>query len=172
MPRISVPPDRDPMMYVWTELAKPVTAPAGALSQAVYNETRLPLREFEVARTRIAQINDCQVCKGWRTARDVPGRATRPDEVPEDLYEHVGQDWPGFTERERLAGEFAERFATDHLSMDEAFWARLRAAYSDEELMELAVCVGTWLAFGRLNRVFDIDGACRVSLEPAVTPVS
>ena len=26
----------------------------------------------------------------------------------------------------------------------------------------LALCVGAWIAFGRLNRVFDVDGACRV----------
>ena len=56
----------------------------------------------------------------------------------------------------------AERFATDHLGMDDAFWERLRGAFSDEELVELGLCVGSWLAFGRMNRVFDVDGVCRV----------
>jgi hypothetical protein len=41
-------------------------------------------------------------------------------------------------------------------------WARLHAAFSDDELVELALCVGAWIAFGRLNRVFDVDGGCRV----------
>ena len=31
-----------------------------------------------------------------------------------------------------------------------------------DELVDLALCVGAWIAFGRLNRVFDVDGACRV----------
>jgi hypothetical protein len=46
--------------------------------------------------------------------------------------------------------------------MDDEFWQRLRAAYTDEELVDLALCVASWLALGRFNRVFDIDGACRV----------
>jgi hypothetical protein len=28
--------------------------------------------------------------------------------------------------------------------------------------VDLALCVGSWLALGRFNQVFDIDGACRV----------
>ena len=166
MPRISVPADRDPLVYLWTERAPALTATAGAFSDAVYKASILPLREFEAARTRIAQINDCEICKGWRTARDVPGRASSTDEVPEEFYANVGVNpgWAGFTERERLAAEFAERFALDHLTMDDAFWARLHASFSDDELVDLGLCVGSWVAFGRLNRVFDVDGACRVPL--------
>jgi alkylhydroperoxidase family enzyme len=166
VPRIDVPADSDPLLHLWTTKATPLTAAAGALSDAVYRKSTLPLREFEAARTRIAQINDCQLCLDWRTARDVPGRAADGEDVPQELYEKVGSDpgWEGFSERERLAAEFAERYALDHRSMDDAFWDRLHASFSDDELVELAVCVGSWLAFGRLNRVFDVDGACRVPL--------
>ena len=165
MPRVAVPPDRDPMMYVWTEMAPALTSPAAEMSHAVYNKSSLALREFEAARVRIAQINDCQVCRNWRTARDVPGRAADPDEVPEEFYAHVGVDpsWPGFSERERLAAEFAERFALDHLGMDDDLWRRLRANFTDDEIVDLGVCVGFWIGSGRLNRVLDVDGACRIS---------
>ena len=165
MPRISVPADRDPLMFLWTERAPALTSTAGAFSDAVYRASSLPLREFEAARTRIAQINDCELCKGWRTARDVPGRATSADEVPEEFYANVGSNpvWDGFSERERLAAEFAERFALDHRSMDDGeLWGRLHAAFTDDELVDLGLCVGSWVAFGRLNRVFDVDGGCRV----------
>lgn len=167
MPRLRVPPDRDPLVHLWTERAPALTAPAAAFSSAVYNASALPLREFEVARATIAAVNDCALCLGWRTARDVPGRAGAGEEVPEELYEHaVAGDlgWEGFSERERLAGDFARRFATDHLSIDDAMWERLREAFSDDELVELALCVGSWVAFGRLNRVFDVDGGCRIPL--------
>lgn len=40
------------------------------------------------------------------------------------------------------------------------------AAFSDDELVQLGLCVGSWLAFGRLNRVFGVDGSCRVPLAP------
>jgi alkylhydroperoxidase family enzyme len=33
-------------------------------------------------------------------------------------------------------------------------------------LVQLGLCVGAWLAFGRLNRVFGVDEACRIPLAP------
>ena len=158
-----MPADRDPLVHLWTERAPALTAPAAAFSGAVYSRSTLPLREFEVARATIAAINDCTICLGWRSATDVPERAG--EEVPEELYDHViagDLQWSGFSERERLAGLFARLFATDHLAIGDELWAQLRNAFSDDELVELALCVGSWVAFGRLNRVFDVDGGCRV----------
>ena len=164
MPRVSVPADRDPLVYVWTELAAPLTAAAGGYSSAVYERSSLSLREFEAARITLARINQCALCLDWRTARDVPGRASSADEVPEAFYEAVGDPARAgeLTEREQLAGEFAARYATDHLGIDEDLWERLHAGFTDDELVDLALCVGSWLALGRFNQVFDIDGACRV----------
>jgi alkylhydroperoxidase family enzyme len=163
MPHVEVPTGKDPLIYVWSELARPLTSAAGAYSNAVYEKSSLSLREFEAARITMAGINQCAICIDWRTARDVPGRAADPGEVPESFYDEVGRrEWDALDDRERLAAEFAERYATDHLGMDEAFWARLHEHYSDDELVDLALCVGSWLALGRFNQVFDIDGACRV----------
>ena len=164
MPRISVPADRDPLTYVWSEMAPPLTSAASAYSEAVYSKSSLSLREFEAARITIARINDCTLCKGWRTARDVPGWSADPGAVPEAFYDNVGVNptWPEFSERERLAAEFADRYSRDHLSMDDAFWSRLHDHFDDEELVDLALCVSVWLGLGRFNQVFDIDGGCRV----------
>ena len=52
--------------------------------------------------------------------------------------------------------------ATDHLAMDDKLWNRLRAVYSDDELVDLGLSVAAWLALGRVNQVFGIDGACRI----------
>jgi alkylhydroperoxidase family enzyme len=164
MPRVAVPAEKDPLVYVWTELAVPLTSAAGGYSHAVYEKSTLTLREFEAARVTMARINQCAICIGWRTARDVPSRGADADEVPESFYASVGTegDLTGLSERERLSAEFAERYSTDHLNMDDAFWSRLHAAFSDDELVDLALCVGSWLALGRFNQVFDIDGGCRV----------
>ena len=163
MPNITVPPGSDPLIHVWTTLAPKLTAAAGGYSSAVYEHSSLSLREFEAARITMARINDCALCLDWRTARDVPSRGAAPDEVPESFYAAVGSaDATGLSERESLAAEFAERYATDHRRMDGDFWARLHAAYTDDELVDLALCVGSWLALGRFNQVFDIDGGCRV----------
>jgi alkylhydroperoxidase family enzyme len=165
VPRVSVPSGQDPLVHVWSELAPPLTTAAAAYSSAVYETSSLSLREFEAARITMARINQCAICIDWRTARDVPGRATDPDAVPESFYEQVGSssEPDGLTERERLCAEFADRYATDHLGMDDSFWDRLHGSFSDDELVDLALCVGSWLALGRFNQVFDIDGACRVA---------
>ncbi len=164
MPRVTVPVEKDPLIYVWTELAPPLTAAAGAYSSAVYERSSLSLREFEAARATMARINQCAICMDWRTARDVPGRSDNPAEIPESFYEEVGVqgNLDGLSGRERLSAEFAERYSTDHLGMDNVFWDRLHRHFSDDELVDLALCVGSWLALGRFNQVFDIDGACRV----------
>ncbi|MEI7623800.1 MAG: carboxymuconolactone decarboxylase family protein [Actinomycetes bacterium] len=163
MPRIAVPEGADPLMHVWTGAAPGLSIPAAQFSAAVYEKSALPLREFEAARIRIAQINNCQQCLGWRSARDAPARASEAGDIDEEFYAHVGDaSWQGFTERETLAVEFAERFALDHLSMDDPFWARLRSAFSDSEIVDLGLCVGMWISQGRLNQILDVDGACRV----------
>jgi len=163
MPNVTVPVAADPLIHVWTQLAPPLTAAAAGYSSAVYEHSSLSLREFEAARITMARINQCALCLDWRTARDVPSRGAASDDVPEDFYAAVGSDDdPTLSVRERLAAEFARRYATDHLSMDTAFWGRCHDAYTDDELVDLALCVGSWLALGRFNQVFDIDGACRV----------
>jgi len=173
MPRITVPVDKDPLAYVWTELAVPLTAAAAAYSSAVYESSSLSLREFEAARITLARVNECALCTDWRTARDVPGKAADPGEVPEEFYDNVGRNpgWSGFDERERLAAEFAERYAVAHLGMDADLWARLHAHFTDDELVDLGLCVASWLGLGRFNQVFDIDGGCRVPGAPMVVPV-
>jgi alkylhydroperoxidase family enzyme len=164
MPRIDVPVEKDPLVYVWTEMAPPLTSAAGRYSSAVYEKSSLSLREFEAARITVARINQCAICMDWRTARDVPSRSDDPNEIPESFYVEVGVhgSLDGLDDRERLAAEFADRYVTDHLGMDDAFWDRLHSHFGDEELVDLALCVASWLALGRFNQVFDIDGACRV----------
>ena len=69
-------------------------------------------------------------------------------------------------ERARLAAEYAERYALDHHGIDDDLWTRLRAVYEDRELVELSMCLGCWLGFGRLNRVFGLDTACMLPIRP------
>ncbi len=156
MPRIAVPDGQDPLMHLWAGTDTALTGPAAKFSDAVYHRSTLPLREFEAARITIARVNDCNICRTLRTPEG-------PDEAFYDtVLGNPGSGDEHLSERESLAAEFAQRFATDHLEMDDDLWERLHAAFSDDELVELGLCVGSWLAFGRLNRVFDVDGACRI----------
>jgi alkylhydroperoxidase family enzyme len=63
----------------------------------------------------------------------------------------------GFTEEELLAIEYADRLATDHHNMDDAFFDRLKAVFNDEQVLELGMMIGQFIGFGRLLMVLDLE---------------
>jgi alkylhydroperoxidase family enzyme len=161
---IDMPEGKEPIGYVWGEMVPGIGPAAAAFSMAVYEHTTLGLREFEAARLRIAQINGCLFCLDWRTERD----GTKV----EDGFDAAVADWrttaattttnttATLDKRTRLAAEYAERYALDHHNLDEEFWDRMLGSYSQAEVVELTMCLGSWLAFGRLNHVLGIDAVC------------
>ncbi|MBV8772491.1 MAG: carboxymuconolactone decarboxylase family protein [Deltaproteobacteria bacterium] len=62
-----------------------------------------------------------------------------------------------FNHRERLAIEFAEKMALQHQSIDDGFFKRLRAEFSDAEIVELGMAIGQYIGFGRLLMVLDVE---------------
>ena len=152
---LDIPTGKDPIAYVWGEMVPEIGAAASNFSLAVYANTSLGLREFEAARLRIAQINGCVFCLDWRTERD--------GQKVEDSFADAVAQWrtaDAFDDRTRLAAEYAERYALDHHNLDEDFWSRMTARYSQAEIVELSMSIGSWLAFGRLNHVLGIDTMC------------
>ncbi|WP_353940447.1 carboxymuconolactone decarboxylase family protein [Streptomyces sp. HUAS MG91] len=153
---IDVPDDKDPIAYVWGEMVPGIGVAAAQFSMSVYDHSTLGLREFEAARLRIAQINGCLFCLDWRTERD-------GEEKVEESFIDAVAEWrttDAFDERTRLAAEYAERYALDHHGLDEEFWQRMTAHYSQTEIVELSMGIGSWLAFGRLNHVLGLDAVC------------
>lgn len=135
----------------WALLRPGMASGIGALSEAVYGTSELPWREREAARWMIAQLNECPVCQGTRA------RQSSPDD-DDGFYAEV-MDWrmsQALSERERLAAEFAQRFALDHLAMDDEFWGRLRAAFADDEIVDLTICCGAFLGMGRMVAVMGV----------------
>jgi alkylhydroperoxidase family enzyme len=152
---VDVPAGKDPLTYVWGELVPQIGPAAARFSAAVYAHSTLGLREFEAARLRIAQLNGCVFCQDFRTERD--GRRV------EDGFDLAVRDWATsdvLDDRARLAAEYAQRYAADHHGLDGEFWDRMTVHYSQAEIVELTMCLGSWLAFGRLNRVLGLDTAC------------
>jgi alkylhydroperoxidase family enzyme len=152
MARISFPERGYGEHVDWSLLRPKMAAGMGALSEAVYQNSQLPVREREAARWTIALINDCAVCRDTR-ARD--GAASGADE---GFYVEVAR-WRTSSElsdRERLAAEFAERFALDHLAMGDELWDRLRRSFDDAELADLTMCCGMFLGLGRVMAVVGV----------------
>lgn len=67
-----------------------------------------------------------------------------------------------FTDAERIAVEYAERFSLDHQGIDDDLMGRLQEHWSPAEILDLTVCIGRHLAFGRLTAVLAIDLACPI----------
>lgn len=152
---VDVPEGKDPISYVWGEMVPKIGRAAVKFSGAVYADSTLSLHEFEAARLTIADVNGCVFCQDWRTERD--------GVTVEDGYEEEVRNWATSTvldERSKLAAEYARRFAEDHHHLDDEFWTRMFAHYSQPEVVELTMCLGSWIAFGRLNRVLGLDVAC------------
>ncbi|NNH72915.1 carboxymuconolactone decarboxylase family protein [Nocardia uniformis] len=152
---IDIPEGKDPIGYVWGEMVPGIGTAAAGFSLAVYEHTTLGLREFEAARLRIAQINGCLFCQDWRTEKD--------GQKVEDAFADAVTQWrttDSLDDRARLAAEYAERYALDHHNLDDEFFTRMFAHYSQVEVVELSMCIGSWLAFGRLNRVLGLDAVC------------
>ncbi len=70
---------------------------------------------------------------------------------------------PLFSERERLALEYAEKMALDHVSLGDDFFRRLRTEFDDPEIVELGMAIGQYIGFGRLLHVLDaVQPACQL----------
>ena len=84
--------------------------------------------------------------------------------VTEEMYAHVAEyrDRDDYTKREKLAIEYAERFALDHRNVDDEFFARLREHYGDNEILDLSICLVAFMGLGRVLSVLRIDPSCSV----------
>lgn len=149
--------------------ATEIITASSAFSFATYQHSKLPLRLFEAARIATAVINGCTVCRNWRSARDVSfmgldtgviARGPAPDEA---FYQAVlANDLDALDPRERLAVLYVQRMGEDPrgLSGDESFWAELKAALSDAEIVDLTYCCACWMGLGRAAHVLGLDTAC------------
>jgi alkylhydroperoxidase family enzyme len=152
-----------------------------ALSTAVYQETRLSYREAEAARIRIAHINGCLMCQGYRIAEHLPKAlkamnvaenanttADRGEAPGDDFYRAVAEGWEKsdiFSPRERLAIEYAERISLTPIPLpnDDEFWDRLSAHYDEGEIADLSYSITTWIATGRIVHALGLDGSCAIA---------
>jgi len=162
MARIPLPTHTDPAVdevMRALSLSPPFAKALGTYSAAIYGAITLSLREREAVRMRIAQLNQCQICLGFR----FPELQTQG--VTESFYAEVA-DWRSsqeFSAREKLAMEYAELFLTKHLSIDDAFFTRLNTLFNAKEIFELTGIIAGLMANGRLMQVLQLNQPCALS---------
>jgi alkylhydroperoxidase family enzyme len=183
MSRIHIPDDVNefPVSYAFRTYAREIGEAALNFSGTVYDHTLLSLREMEGARVRTAYINGCAICKKGRAARDFDtdfaptGTAfSRPmssrGAIPDEAFYAAIPHWREsalFSQRERLAIEFAERMGERPHSLegDEAFWHRIHAHFSDREIVDLTLSIASWIAMGRVVHTLELDAVCALPHE-------
>lgn len=130
----------------------PIAKGVAHFAMALRASRTLPERLFELVRLRIAFHNQCRSCMAIRYRNAVD------DGVNEPLVcslERPAQA-PDLSPAERAALDYADRFANDHLSIDEAVYDGLRAYFSESELVELGSWVAFCVGFGRLMASWDL----------------
>lgn len=129
-------------------LAKGMIQFAGALEL----HRTLPKRLVELVRLRVAFHNQCRSCMAIRYKNAVA------DGVTEAVVCSLArpEDAADLTATERCAIDYADRFATAHLSIDDATYAALRAHFTEPEIVELGMTVAFFVGFGRLAATLDM----------------
>jgi alkylhydroperoxidase family enzyme len=131
---------------------------ADELARVVYERGTLPLRTFEAVRMRIAQVNDCPTLLAYRAASGMSQALT------EEFYAAVAE-WRTtdlLDDAERVAVEYAERYALDPWGIDDDLFARLAQHWSAGDIVEMTFGIARHLGFGRLTKVLSLDLACPI----------
>ena len=113
---------------------------------------QLSPRLVELVRLRIAFFNQCRSCMAIRYA---DARAAGVDEDLVCSLERPAQA-DNLTPAERAAIEFGELMARDHLAIDAAVYDRLRAHFSESEIVELGMTCAFFVGFGRLAATWNM----------------
>jgi AhpD family alkylhydroperoxidase len=115
-------------------------------------ENHLGNKLTELVRITVANTTKCPVCMAGRLPAAVEEGMT------EDLVCMLDTPDDGeFDDAERAAIRFAHKFGTDHLSVDDADKAALRAHFTDEQIIELAILCALCLGYGRFSAICGLS---------------
>jgi alkylhydroperoxidase family enzyme len=70
-----------------------------------------------------------------------------------------------YTEAEKVALEFTERFCTDSAAIPDSLLERLGEHFDAGDVVELALVIGKYLSQGRFMQVLGLDQSCAVPSE-------
>jgi AhpD family alkylhydroperoxidase len=155
MARIGLPEGDAPEIVRALSLRPDFAKAVGAMETAVWS-SNLDWRLHELVRMQVAIINQCTVCLGWRTPQATEAGVT--DELLAGVASY--RTFPDFTEGERVALEYTERFCTDSAGIDDGLIERLRLHLADDEIVELTLVIGKYMSMGRFMQVLGLDQTC------------
>jgi AhpD family alkylhydroperoxidase len=119
---------------------------------ALKRNRTLPDRLVELVRLRVAFFNQCRSCMAIRYSDAVA------DGVTEGLVCSLErpQEAENLSAAEKAAIRYGELMATDHLAIDDATYADLRAHFTEAQIVELGMTVAFFVGFGRLAATYHM----------------
>lgn len=119
---------------------------------ALKRNRTLPDRLVELVRLRVAFFNQCRSCMAIRYSDAVA------DGVTEGLVCSLErpQEAENLSAAEKAAIRYGELMATDHLAIDDAIHADLRAHFTEAQIVELGMTVAFFVGFGRLAATYHM----------------
>jgi alkylhydroperoxidase family enzyme len=131
--------------------------PALTLAMLQYNHAlranrTLPERLMELVRLRIAFHNQCRSCMAIRYA------SAMDDGLEEGTVCSLEKplEAPDLSDADKAAIEYGERMATNHLSIDDAAYDKLRIYFTEPQIVELGLWVAWCVGVGRLAATWDM----------------
>jgi AhpD family alkylhydroperoxidase len=140
---------------------------AMALLYGAINRRRSPIEAplRSLVTVRVSQINHCAFCVDINSATLIKQGADmdKVDALPS------WRDSPIFTERERLALDYAEAMTDSTRGVDEALAARLREEFDEDGLVELTALISFQNLSSKFNSALDVppQGFCQIPQSPA-----
>ncbi len=129
-----------------------VAAAVGGVTAAIRETGALTPRLMELVRLRIAFHNQCRSCMAirYKTAID--------DGLTEGMVCSLErpQDAADLTPAEKAAIAYADQASTDHFSIDDSTFDRLREHFTEAEIVELCIFAAFFIGFGRLGASWDM----------------
>jgi AhpD family alkylhydroperoxidase len=155
--RVQIYAQRPPLAVKFLELGK-----------TFRDERLLSDRLLELVRLRVAFWNQCRSCMAVRYDEATLDGLTEPLVCSLERP----QESDDLSEAEKAAIDFADKFATNHLDIDDAVIDGLRKHFSEPEIVELGMNVALYVGFGRLGAVLHAvdDLPERFQDEGEVTP--
>ncbi len=126
-----------------------IAGPYLTYMKALRDNGTLPRRLVELLRLRISFHNQCRTCMSIRYSDGIE------DGLTEGLVCSLEkpQESDDLSAAEKAALAFADKFATDHLSITDDTFARLYEHFGAGEVMELCFQVATFVGYGRMGAV-------------------
>lgn len=123
-----------------------------AFMTAAFGGSKLSRRLIELVRLRVAFHNQCRSCMAMRF------QSALEDGVTEDLVCSLERpaEAADLTDREKAALAYADQFATNHFTVNDETFDRLREHFSEAEIVELGVFTAYFVGYGRWLAVLDV----------------